>query len=461
MDNLPSTILDKFAPMKNLSRRHLCLLSILSGLLLTIGWPAHGFPLFLLIGFSPLLIVENHLYTNRAKKTAFSFFGYAYLAMLIWNASTTWWVCNSTIVGGAMAIICNSFFMAFILMLFHKVRRKFGNITGYAFLPIFWLAFEYVHLNWQLSWPWLTLGFGFSNYVCLLQWYILTGPLGGTLWILLCNIAIFTLINRKWIIKDKPFSLKLLTTVGSLVLVPILISLVMYWSYTPMNKQKALKVAVVQPNIDPYNEKFSGDFQAQLKKMFVLADTKVDSTTAYLIFPETALTDDNIWENRFDSNTSIRMVWRYMHEHPKSGLITGAETYKSYSKGEKAPESARKFDDDNGFYDAFNTALQFDTSKNIQVYHKSKLVPGVEFMPFAKYLAPLAKLAFSLGGTSGTLGTQKEPSVFYSPYTKTIVAPAICYESIYGAYIGKYIQKGSPTDIYYNQRWLVARYTRL
>ena len=192
-------------------------------------------------------------------------------------------------------------------------------------------------------------------------------------------------------------------------------------------------VVVVQPNIDPYNEKFSGNFQDQLKKMFDLADKKVDSSTAYLVFPETAIADPNLWENNFKNDSSIRMVWRYLRKHPNLRLVTGAESFKAYFSGAKADE----------IDSSYNTAFQLDTSKNIQVYHKSKLVPGVEFMPFNKLLAPLGKLAFDLGGTSGTLGTQNEPTVFYSPHSKTTIAPAICYESIYGEYIGEYIKKGA------------------
>ncbi len=365
--------------------------------------------------------------------------------MLTWNALTTWWVCNSTYVGGILAIVCNSFFMAIVLTLFHISKRRAGAITGYASLAIFWLAFEYIHLHWQLSWPWLTLGFGVSNYICLLQWYSVTGPLGGSLWILLCNIAIFHLVKIQWIDKRtvNPSFTKRTVAVISIIGIPILLSIYSYYGFTRGENGKAVKVVVVQPNIDPYNEKFSGDFEEQLKKMFALADTKVDSTTAYLIFPETALTDSEIWENSFGDNTSIRLVWSYLHKHPHLCLVTGAETYRAYLHGEKPPESARKFDKEEGYYDAFNTALQLDSSKKIQVYHKSKLVPGVEFMPFAKLLAPLGNLAFDLGGTSGTLGTQTEPSVFYSVYAKTFIAPAVCYESIYGDYIGEYIQKGA------------------
>jgi apolipoprotein N-acyltransferase len=431
--------------LKKIARKQLYLFSILTGVLLWAGWPANGFPLILLIAFCPLLIVEQQLYNNMALKGWQSFFGYSYFSMIFFNTLTTWWVCNSTYVGGIIAIACNSFFMAIILSLFHITKRRAGAIAGYFSLPVYWLAFEYIHLNWQLSWPWLTLGFGFSNYPSLLQWYRFTGPLGGTLWIFICNIAVFRIIQIKWL-DTKQF--KTISTKNTLLailvfILPVLFSLFSYYSFSENRNSTPVKIVVVQPNIDPYNEKFSGNFQEQLNKMFILADTKVDNTTAYLVFPETALTDSEIWENNFLENTSIRMVMEYMKKHPNMSLITGAETYKAYLNGEKPPESARKFDSENGYYDAYNTALQLDTSKKIQVYHKCKLVPGVEFMPFSKFLAPLAKLAFDLGGTSGTLGTQKEPSVFYSSYFKTTVAPVICYESIYGEYLGQYIKKGA------------------
>jgi apolipoprotein N-acyltransferase len=433
-----SILLISLHGLKRLPRKYLFLLSILTGLLLTAGWPAHGFPLFLLFAFCPLLVVEHFLYSNKRKRTSFYFFGYSYLAMLIWNGLTTWWVCNSTIVGGIMALVFNSFFMSGILLLFHIVKRRINPLTGYTSLPILWLAFEYIHLNWPLSWPWLTLGFGFSNYVSLLQWYTVTGPLGGSLWILLCNIAFFSIISRKWLNKDKPLPAKLIGSVFVLVALPIILSILIHFYYPVSVGTKTVKVVIVQPNIDPYNEKFSGDFQEQLKKMLALADTKVDSTTAYLIFPETALTDPDIWENNLQSSVSIRLIWDYLHKHPNLRLLTGAGTAREYQKGDIIPESAHKYVDADAYYDDYNTALQLDSSKKIQIYHKSKLVPGVEYTP-----SLLSKLAVNLGGTSGTLGTQTEPSVFYSSYSKTTIAPAICYESIYGGYIGEYVRKGA------------------
>jgi len=362
--------------------------------------------------------------------------------MVLWNALTTWWIWNATAFGAVAAILFNALFMAMVLVFFHYVRKKTSATTGYASLVFFWIAFEYLHLNWDLSWPWLTLGNGFANFAGCVQWYEFTGVLGGTLWILTCNILIFHILKYLWLSPWKgDTSLIKKTIIGTLALVfvPLLLSLFMPFGKA---KGKKINVVVVQPNIDPYNDKFNGDFKGQLKKMLDLADKQVDSTTDYLVFPETALTE-NLDESRWNQSASIAMLKDYLAAHPRLSIVTGAETYRVYEAGEKVPASAHKIDNSNQYFDDYNTALEINTSTPIQAYHKCKLVPGVEIMPFQTLLAPLEKLAFDLGGTSGTLGTQKEPSVFYSPTSKTTVGPAICYESIYGEYIGKFIQKGA------------------
>jgi hypothetical protein len=37
-------------------------------------------------------------------------------------------------------------------------------------LIIYWIAFEQLHLNWELSWTWLNLGNGFSNNILFIQY---------------------------------------------------------------------------------------------------------------------------------------------------------------------------------------------------------------------------------------------------------------------------------------------------
>jgi apolipoprotein N-acyltransferase len=94
------------------------------------------------------------------------------------------------------------------------------------------------------------------------------------------------------------------------------------------------------------------------------------------------------------------------------------------------------------YYDNYNTALQLDNTGKIQVYHKSKLVPGVEKMPFPVLLKPLESLAINLGGTIGSLGTQQQRTPFVSP-AHLKVAPIICYESVFGEHVSEFVKNGA------------------
>jgi apolipoprotein N-acyltransferase len=406
------------------------------------AWPARGFSFLLLIGFVPLLIIEEQLYQERSNyRSAFSIFRYAYLSMVLWNALTTWWVCNATVAGGVAAIVCNALFMALVWVAFHYIRLRTSARTGYAALVFFWITFEYLHLNWDLSWPWLTLGNGFANYAKCVQWYEYTGILGGSLWILSCNVLIFYIVKYLWLSPWKgDVGLVKRTITGTILLIalPLLLSAFMPFG---LKEGKKVNIVVVQPNVDPYNEKFTGDYQGQLNKMLDLANTMVDSTTDYLVFPETALTED-IDEGRWGDSHSLGVLKNYLLQHPHLSIVTGAVTYKVFAKDEPLTPSAHQIDKSSYYVDDYNTALEINEKGPMQAYHKCKLVPGVENMPFQKFLGPVNDL-FNLGGTSGTLGRQKEASVFVSPNSNTIVGVAVCYESIYGEWVGDYVQKGA------------------
>src|SRR6185312_2029303 len=239
--------------MKVFSKGQHYLFALLSGILLWAGWPAHGFPFLLLIAFIPFLIIEEHYYRERAYFSAFSVFRFAYITPLSWNLLTTWWIINSTLVGAILAIVLNSLFMAFVLVAFHYVRMKTNSRTGYAALPILWIAFEYFHLNWSGSWPWLTLGNGFANYAGCVQWYEYTGALGGSLWILVSNVVIFNMLKNLWLNKEaadgKKSRISILASF-SVVILPLILSVLVWLKYPFVEKGKRINIVVVQPNID-------------------------------------------------------------------------------------------------------------------------------------------------------------------------------------------------------------------
>ncbi|MGZ3885752.1 MAG: apolipoprotein N-acyltransferase, partial [Bacteroidia bacterium] len=104
--------------------------------------------------------------------------------------------------------------------------------------------------------------------------------------------------------------------------------------------------------------------------------------------------------------------------------------------------------------DSYNTAIYVDTARHCSFYHKSKLVPGVERMPFPGIFKYFEKYAIELGGTSGSLATQDERTVFSDDIYGFKLAPSICYESVYGDFMGTYIREGAQViGIITNDGW--------
>jgi apolipoprotein N-acyltransferase len=395
------------------------LLSLFSAFLLLVSWPPNGFPLLSLIAFVPLFYLFSTLKTKK------EIYFYSFLSFLVWNLATTFWIMHASMFGMIMAVLVNTLLMSFVFLMAFIVKSRFDLKRGWWAMLCFWLCFEYIHLNWDLSWPWLTLGNSFSSYPSLIQWYEYTGVLGGSMWILIANLFIVQALNHKKYIYSSMF----------VVFVPIVISFLISANFETSHTQKFV---VVQPNVDPYIEKFNGlSADQQLDTFIDLALTEIDSTTNYLVGPETALIE-GIWESKIENATPIIKLNNLINQFPDLQILVGATTYKKYDS--KLTSTARSFSNSNLFYDVFNSALYINKS-GVEVYHKSKLVQGVEFMPFAKVLGKLKFLSIDLGGISGSLGTQEYRSVFTKDSTR--IGPIVCYESIYGEYVSEFVRNGA------------------
>jgi apolipoprotein N-acyltransferase len=98
------------------------LLSILSGVLLTLSWPVQGLSFLIFFSLIPLFFVENQIIEGSSKRKKLRWFALSYLGFFIWNVGTTWWIVNSSIFGVVFAILCNTSFYAILMMLFHWSR---------------------------------------------------------------------------------------------------------------------------------------------------------------------------------------------------------------------------------------------------------------------------------------------------------------------------------------------------
>jgi apolipoprotein N-acyltransferase len=418
------------------------LLSLLSGLLFALAWPESGsLTPFIFIAFLPLLHLEQVLLSDP-KYRPWKIFANSYLAFFTWNLISTWWVKNASFGGAVMAIVFNALFMAVVFQLYHSIRKKIGGRHGFLILCSLWMSFEYLHLRWDLAWPWLTLGNVFANRIWMIQWYEYTGVFGGTVWILASNFALFSWIQSFYNADTSSGKGRKVLFLMLIVLLPLLVSLTLsQWRSFSFNKGRSYEIVVVQPNVDPYNEKFNTSYQAQLTRMLDLAETKIDANTTCVIFPETALTE-NLWENNLRSTYSVQALQRFQKKYPKLDILIGATSAYQYQTGEIRTATARKFTDMDEYYEDYNTAL-FLSDTCVEKYHKSKFVPGVERMPFPALLKPLDKLAINMGGTTGSLCGQEYRSVFHSTNSPLCYAPVICYESVFGEFVTQYVQNGA------------------
>ena len=408
------------------------------------AWPMRGFPGLLFGGFVPLLIIEDYIYRNPEKFIKFSLLFYSYPAFAIWNGLTTWWIYNSTGVGAIIAIGVNAMFMTIIFQLFHFTRRKLKNdLFGYAALICYWMAFEYLHLNWDLNWPWLNIGNGFSSYYRWVEWYEYTGAFGGTLWVLGANLILFFLVyseqKGRFSFKVRKKHLILIPVLVIWIIGPVVISNFIYHAYK--EKKDPVAVVVVQPNLDPYKEQYTIPPAEVVGRIMKLADPYLDSNTNFLVAPESAI-QENMWENDINTFKSIGLLKDIVKKYPNLNVLVGGSTQHEFGPGEEVTNTARKYSDADIYYDAYNTAILVNSRDSLQLYHKSKLTPGVESLPSYKHFKLLEKLAINMGGTVGSLGTDKIRKVFTT--VKSVrMSPIICYESIFGEFFSEFVKNGA------------------
>jgi len=421
-------------------------LAIFSGLLLWIAWPPTPYTTFLLfIGFVPMLLAMENIIQSTSAKKGKLVFNTAFIGFFVWNVGSVYWVYNALKQVGNVAAIpvtlipysLGPLLMATACWLYYRLRLLTGRSWGLAGLVCLWVGYEYLHQSWDLNFPWMTLGNGFAVSHQWIQWYEYTGVYGGTIWIWAVNILAFLIYVGLREAQTKQLRLKLISGFVLAIIGPIGFSLYTYYNYTEQSNPS--NIVAVQPNIDPYDKEGTIPTATQIDIMVSLSKGIAQPNTEFILWPETAI-PDYIDEDRIQQNPYYRQAHAFLHNYKNGNLVTGAETYKLYNTRKTVTASPTQ---QPGVYaDSFSTALNIENGDKVQFYHKSRLVPGAESLPFGKALSFLKPVFEHLGGATGAYGSQADADVFYSQ-SGIGVDPVICYESIFGGYIARSVKKGA------------------
>ena len=369
---------------------------------------------------------------HRSTRSFWKFYG----IMSIWNGATTYWIGNAHPLGVLATVVLNGALMAFVLWLGFRSLKVwvkfpwFKRNNLWTYLPVFaaWIAFEKLHDHWDLAFPWLNLGNTFSGLPILVQWYQWLGVTGGTLWVLLVAMALSEWISGRW----------RLHAATLLILVPVLTSLTLRFWPSQNTKNASISVAVVQPNINSYTEKWELPEETQIEKVRGLLQQRLkEDRVDLIVLPETFLPKSRM-ENTYGADKEDLVFHNVLDTYGNSAIF-GATTY-------DFQDAANPYNRPigNRYYTMYNSAL-FRTMEmpSAQIYHKGKLVVGGETMPFGRWLKPwLGDWVVDLGGASATLGISQERVVFEDGNGLKL-GPIICWENEFSNYTTEYARQGA------------------
>lgn len=402
-------------------------LSLMCGVLLGLPWAVPSLFFVIFFAWIPLLLLERE---TREDPNPYQLFNHAFVGFLAWNILGTWWITQAQWLGAILIILANALVQALVFWSISRVR-KILNLPLIIPFVIMWLGYEHFHELWDLAWPWLNLGNALNIVPKLIQWVEYTGVRGGTLWIILTNVAIFKLIDAAW---KKRWGF--MTGMGMITVllmgIPLLVSFYLFHNFE--QGQETVTVALVQPNLDPYTEKFVPEEQTQhLNEFFKTANAICDAKTDYLMGPETLMVQQ-MDENEPSASPQYRRLMDFLTAYPDLRCLIGVHSYQK--TGDRVPPGSRFDPEGDFFYEAFNTALFVSPGSSPQFYHKTKLVPLFERMPFVQYLGFLGDYALEIGGYTGTYSRRQEDQVFFS-HDEVGVLPIVCFESAFGAYCAR------------------------
>jgi len=224
--------------------------------------------------------------------------------------------------------------------------------------------------------------------------------------------------------------------------VPVVISYFLYLNYSEAGK-KTVDVIVLQPNIDPYAEKYSLSNQEVSNLLLQLVADKLDDKVNFVLTPETVFAE-NIKLNELPYAPEIDRLRTCVARYPKLNWVGGTAMIE-FVRDEAHTTSQSNYLSTYGiWYNDYNSAFLLNRNPEMPLYHKSKLVVAVENFPYQNILKPiLGETLINLGGTVALKTTQPERTAFAGVDTEGKAAPIICYETIYGEFVTGYIKKGA------------------
>jgi len=402
---------------------------VLSGVLLALCFPGHGYSSLAFVGLVPLLYAVSEGSARRAAWLSL-------LAGFVFHLVSLSWMSNLTaaVEGGAMkasallgyvmlALYCGLYFIPPGVVASVCVRRWGvagwrANIRLMFSVTMVWVASEYLRSFLFTGFPWNALGVSQYANLAIIQIAEWGGVYLVSAYLVWMNVGVFVTFRQYTHgARAKKYRPHIELMVG---MVPVALAAA-HGMNTLFNQPEWLgrvRVALVQPNISQ-TEKWDGQKARDiLTRLWELTDaaTRLDDLDL-VIWPETALPD-------------FVRVSRPSYELVQESTATGVPLL--------VGSMDVAFDETGQTY--FNSSILFDTNGiEVAKYDKQHLVPFGEYVPFPNLMRKFTPIDVDFGaGKKSTLIRLQGKAAF---------SVLICFEDIVAPLSVKAVRN--------NARWLV------
>lgn len=396
---------------------------MITGLLLAFSFPPFAFPFVNCVALIPLLRLWLAAEDTR---TIYLYSFYSFL--IVFAVSFSWPLRHayfSTAVASLSGVLLIPMIMALPFAAALPIKHKLGHAIGLTALASFFLAQEWFWSHGPIAMPSALLGHTLADQLYLNQFADIAGVPGLSLWVLGMNLLLLLAFDagqattKRRVVKPGPLTLALL-----LLALPLGYS---QWQLTSVKNTNgnAITALIVQPAPVPQEWTATND---PSRVNFLLATTdkalseKPDVAPDLVIWPETAIPappDPNDqaaaliplqeWTNRTEIPLLAGTIWHLPDIQDPAVAFA-------------------------------NSALLFNPTSPHQLYHKNRLVPFAEHVPFEPFVQGLSFLRVDAGGVAGYQAGQTQPLFNMSD---TEAGVLICFETLFGDYTRHYVKDGA------------------
>jgi apolipoprotein N-acyltransferase len=399
---------------------YLC--AILSGILLSLGWPNSGWFPFLFVGFVPFFMGVEAIIDSSWKFKWLHLFFVTFITHFIWSGMSISYLYNTSPKTYFIVIVVQSFTLAlalFTLGMFNKFRSKY--LIGIYVIGAF-MSVEYLNQNWMIGSPYFVLGNGLGMYPSLIQFYEFVGVEGGTLLILLLNVFAWISISQ---IKSKR-SVKSPLFLFALSLFPFVLSPFLKVVDEPSNKQ--LKVAALHTYMETYTEEGHKDPSLVIDSLWKMSTADDLSDSELIVWPETIISNLG-WIHNISNEKAYQTIEGRLSEYPRLSICTGGYGF-SVVGDDKIDAYSVKDESRNFYYTSHNVALTMSSTGRWPVRSKAIFIPFQERIPFLDQFPFLRDFADVVGSNTMISYYEHGDDIHKTSGGKKY-APILCFESVY------------------------------